>query len=40
MHFARLAAPARQTIIAIDPDIPPERQRVIFEATGATGGLR
>jgi penicillin-binding protein 1C len=37
--MARIAAPARHTIIAIDPDIPADRQRVVFEADGATDGL-
>ncbi|MEJ8856099.1 penicillin-binding protein 1C [Variovorax robiniae] len=31
---ARITAPADGTILALDPDIPPERQRVRFEATG------
>ena len=30
----RITAPADGTIIALDPDIPPERQRVRFEADG------
>jgi len=30
----RIAAPADGTIIALDPDIPPNRQRVRFEADG------
>jgi len=29
---ARIAAPADGTIVALDPDIPPQRQRVVFEA--------
>ena len=31
---ARIDAPADGTIIALDPDIPPDRQRVRFEARG------
>ncbi|APW43681.1 transglycosylase domain-containing protein [Rhodoferax saidenbachensis] len=31
---ARITAPTSGTIIALDPDIPPNRQRVLFEATG------
>jgi penicillin-binding protein 1C len=31
---ARITAPTNGTIIALDPDIPPNRQRVLFEATG------
>jgi len=34
MAAARITAPADGTILALDPDIPPERQRVRFEATG------
>ncbi|MEJ8849766.1 transglycosylase domain-containing protein [Variovorax rhizosphaerae] len=34
MASARITAPADGTILALDPDIPPERQRVRFEATG------
>ncbi len=36
---ARIAYPAGGEIIAIDPDIPPERQEVFFEADGDTEGL-
>ncbi len=32
--LARITAPAPGTIIAIDPDIPPERQRLRFAASG------
>ena len=32
----RILAPARGTVIALDPEIPPSRQRVVFEAQ-ATG---
>ena len=35
---ARITAPAPGTIIALDPDIPPARQRLQFTATGG-GGL-
>lgn len=31
---ARISAPADGTIVALDPDIPPDRQRLIFEAEG------
>ncbi|CAN7506948.1 penicillin-binding protein 1C [Acidovorax sp. LjRoot129] len=31
---ARITAPAPGTIVALDPDIPPERQRLQFTATG------
>ena len=31
----RIVAPANGTILALDPDIPPNRQRVRFEAEGA-----
>ena len=30
----RITAPADGTILALDPDIPPDRQRVRFEAEG------
>ena len=36
---ARIVAPAPGTVIALDPDIPPERQRLQFEASGG-GELR
>ena len=39
-HQARIVAPVSGTIIAIDPEIPPDRQRVAFEAAGAEPGLR
>ncbi|MDP3829339.1 MAG: penicillin-binding protein 1C, partial [Polaromonas sp.] len=35
---ARITAPANGTIVALDPDIPPNRQRVSFSAQG--GDLR
>ncbi len=31
---ARITAPADGTIVALDPDIPPESQRLFFEASG------
>jgi penicillin-binding protein 1C len=31
---ARITAPADGTIIALDPDIPPQRQRVRFDSEG------
>jgi penicillin-binding protein 1C len=36
---ARIASPARHTIVAVDPDIPSDRQRLVFEAEGATDRL-
>jgi penicillin-binding protein 1C len=33
---ARITAPASGTIIALDPDIPPARQRLHFTATGGS----
>ncbi|UCV00461.1 penicillin-binding protein 1C [Acidovorax radicis] len=33
---ARITAPAQGTVIALDPDIPPARQRLQFSATGAS----
>jgi penicillin-binding protein 1C len=36
----RIVAPADGSIVALDPDIPPDRQRVRFEARGADDGLR
>ena len=32
--MARITAPATGTVIALDPDIPPTRQRLQFTATG------
>lgn len=32
--MARITAPTNGTIIALDPDIPPARQRVSFQAEG------
>jgi penicillin-binding protein 1C len=32
---ARITAPTTGTIIALDPDIPPNRQRVTFTAEGS-----
>ncbi|MBC7917894.1 MAG: penicillin-binding protein 1C, partial [Rhodoferax sp.] len=34
LKIARITAPTNGTIIALDPDIPPNRQRLLFEATG------
>jgi penicillin-binding protein 1C len=31
---AHISTPADGTIVALDPDIPPDRQRLIFEAEG------
>jgi penicillin-binding protein 1C len=39
-RHARIVAPVSGTIIAIDPEIPGDRQRVAFEAEGAHPGLR
>jgi penicillin-binding protein 1C len=39
-HRARIVAPTTGTIIALDPEIPAARQRVIFEATHADPDLR
>jgi penicillin-binding protein 1C len=36
----RIAYPADGTIIALDPDIPPEQQRVFFESRPSAPGLR
>ena len=35
LKSARITSPTNGTIIALDPDIPPSRQRISFEATGA-----
>ena len=37
---ARITAPAAGTIVALDPDIPPARQRLHFTATGDGGVWR
>ena len=37
---ARIVAPVARAIVAVDPDVPPARQRMAFEAAGAVGGLR
>ena len=37
---AKILAPVSGTIIALDPDIPPARQRVVFEARAAGEGMR
>jgi penicillin-binding protein 1C len=34
---ARIAYPPAGSVFAIDPDIPPERQRIGFSASGAAG---
>jgi len=39
-QHARIVAPVTGTVIAIDPEIPRDRQRVAFEADGAEPGLR
>jgi penicillin-binding protein 1C len=33
--FPRIVSPVAGTVVALDPDIPPPRQRVAFEARGA-----
>jgi penicillin-binding protein 1C len=40
MQTAKITYPAEGMIIAIDPDIPPDRQKVFFEATGGASGMR
>ncbi len=37
---ARIQSPTPGTVIALDPDIPPARQRLWFEASGDGSGLR
>jgi penicillin-binding protein 1C len=37
---ARIVAPVGGTVIALDPDIPGDLQRVVLEATGPTAGAR
>jgi penicillin-binding protein 1C len=37
--IARITSPANGMVIALDPDIPPERQRVPFEASGASRSM-
>ncbi len=37
--IARITSPANGMIIALDPDIPPSRQRVPFEASGASNSM-
>jgi len=39
-HHARIVAPVTGTVIAIDPEIPRDHQRVAFEAHTAEPGLR
>jgi len=39
-RHSRIVAPVSGTIIAIDPEIPPDRQRVTFEAEGLDAGVR
>ena len=36
----RIVAPAQGTLIALDPDIPPSRQRIVFEARVLDGTTR
>ncbi len=40
LEAARITAPAPGTIVALDPDIPPQRQRLLFTAQGAGWGWR
>lgn len=37
---ARIVEPANGSIVALDPDIPPARQRLVFRASQAQQGLR
>jgi penicillin-binding protein 1C len=37
---ARIVAPVGGTVIALDPDIPRDLQRVVLEASGSTAGAR
>jgi len=37
---SRIVAPAQGTLIALDPDIPPARQRIVFEARVLDGTTR
>src|SRR6202049_1194679 len=37
---ARILSPAPGTVVAFDPDIPPDRQRVAFVASAGTSGRR
>jgi len=36
----RIRYPSPDTIIAVDPDVPPGRQRVVFEAAPVIAGLQ
>ena len=36
----RIAAPISGTVYALDPDIPPDRQRIRIDVSGAVAGLR
>jgi penicillin-binding protein 1C len=36
----RIVAPVAGTIVALDPDIPPARQRMVFEADARGAALR
>ncbi len=38
-RIARITSPANGMVIALDPDIPPARQRVPFEAAGASAAM-
>ena len=35
----RITSPVSGTVVALDPDIPRGRQRLVLEATGPVGGL-
>lgn len=39
-RVARILAPANGTILALDPDIPPQRQRLALHGSGGGKGLR
>jgi penicillin-binding protein 1C len=40
LEHPRILAPAQGTLIALDPDIPPSRQRIVFEARVLDGTTR
>jgi penicillin-binding protein 1C len=39
-RFGRILSPASETLMALDPDIPPTQQRVVFDAETGEGDLR
>jgi penicillin-binding protein 1C len=40
LEHPRILAPAQGALIALDPDIPPSRQRIVFEARILDGTAR